>query len=46
VPTMGAFHGGHTSLMLRAREEADLVVVTLFVNALQFGAVDDLAAYP
>lgn len=46
VPTMGAFHGGHTSLMRRAREETDLVVVTLFVNPLQFGAVDDLAAYP
>jgi pantoate--beta-alanine ligase len=46
VPTMGAFHGGHTSLMLRAREEADLVVVTLFVNPLQFAAVDDLAVYP
>jgi pantoate--beta-alanine ligase len=46
VPTMGAFHGGHTSLMRRAREEADLVVVTLFVNPLQFAAVDDLAAYP
>jgi pantoate--beta-alanine ligase len=46
VPTMGAFHGGHTSLMGRAREETDLVVVTLFVNPLQFGAVDDLAAYP
>ena len=46
VPTMGAFHGGHTSLMRRAREEADLVVVTLFVNPLQFGAVDDLAVYP
>jgi pantoate--beta-alanine ligase len=46
VPTMGAFHGGHTSLMRRAREETNLVVVTLFVNPLQFGAVDDLAAYP
>jgi pantoate--beta-alanine ligase len=46
VPTMGAFHGGHTSLMRRAREETDLVVVTLFVNPLQFGTVDDLAAYP
>jgi len=46
VPTMGAFHGGHTSLMRRARAEIDLVVVTLFVNPLQFGAVDDLAAYP
>jgi pantoate--beta-alanine ligase len=46
IPTMGAFHGGHTSLMHRAREETDLVVVTLFVNPLQFGAVDDLAAYP
>lgn len=46
VPTMGAFHGGHASLMRRAREETDLVVVTLFVNPLQFGAVDDLAAYP
>jgi pantoate--beta-alanine ligase len=46
VPTMGAFHAGHTSLMRRAREETDLVVVTLFVNPLQFGTVDDLAAYP
>jgi len=46
VPTMGAFHEGHTSLMRRAREETDLVVVTLFVNPLQFGDADDLAAYP
>ncbi len=46
VPTMGAFHGGHISLMRRAREETDLVVVTVFVNPLQFGDADDLAAYP
>jgi pantoate--beta-alanine ligase len=46
VPTMGAFHEGHTSLMRRARDETDLVVVTLFVNPLQFGDADDLAAYP
>jgi pantoate--beta-alanine ligase len=46
VPTMGVFHEGHTSLMRRARDETDLVVVTLFVNPLQFGDADDLAAYP
>ena len=46
VPTMGAFHEGHTSLMRRARDETDLVVVTLFVNPLQFGDAADLAAYP
>lgn len=46
VPTMGAFHEGHISLMRRAREETDLVVVTLFVNPLQFGGANDLAAYP
>jgi pantoate--beta-alanine ligase len=43
---MGAFHEGHTSLMRRARDETDLVVVTLFVNPLQFGDAADLAAYP
>jgi pantoate--beta-alanine ligase len=43
---MGAFHAGHTSLMRRARDETDLVVVTLFINPLQFGDSDDLAAYP
>jgi pantoate--beta-alanine ligase len=46
VPTMGAFHEGHRSLMRRAREECDVVVVSLFVNPSQFDRADDLAAYP
>jgi pantoate--beta-alanine ligase len=46
VPTMGAFHGGHHSLMRAARERCDEVVVWLFVNPRQFDEAGDLAAYP
>ncbi|MCP5116479.1 MAG: 4-phosphopantoate--beta-alanine ligase, partial [bacterium] len=46
VPTMGALHAGHGALIERARQECDFVIVSLFINPIQFDQAADFEDYP